>query len=254
MAHRLYRRLIAAAAVLAFLPALALAAESDGPALYAEHCAVCHMADGGGVPFMQPALKGAKILGGDGKAVIGRILLGSDSPLPSSGDYANLMPRFESLPDGDIVALANFVRQKFGQQTESLGAADVVAVRDTINGARERDTAVLKARVSQGATLFARNCEMCHFSTAAMENPLPSLPPDVVTGDKARLITRILVGSESTMDVVGFESQGMPAFDRKLDDGAIAALATFLRQRFRAGDVDVAPALVADIRKKQAQP
>lgn len=240
MAHRLYRR-IAAAFILALTPGAA--AFADGAALYRENCEVCHMADGGGVPHMQPALAGSAIATGDAKAVIARVLLGSDADVPGSGD-ANLMPGFARLGDPDIAAVISHIRANFGNRAEAVSAEQVANARSELMAAGSGE----RQEWAAGATLFARNCEVCHFATGQADDALPSISGEIVRDAPRRLIERILVGSESTMEVMGFESQGMPAFDLRFSDAEIAALVTFLRARFGAADTAVTAADVARVR------
>lgn len=242
MAHRLYWRLAAAASFVALTPGAALPA--DGAALYRENCAVCHMADGGGVPHMQPPLAGSAIANGDAGAVIARVLLGSDADVPGSGRYANMMPGFAHLGDDDIAAVITHVRASFGNRAAAVGAEQVAATRSGLMAAGPGEGQEWAA----GATLFARNCEVCHFASGHGDDALPAISGEVVRAAPRRLIERILVGSDSTMDVMSFESQGMPAFDRRFSDAEIAALVIFLRARFGAPDIAVTAADAAQIR------
>lgn len=243
MAHRLYRR-IAGALILALTPGAAAAA--DGAALYRENCALCHMADGSGVPHMQPPLAGSAITTGEAGAVIAKVLLGSDADVPGSGGYANLMPGFAHLSDRDIAAVISHIRAGFGNRADAVSTRQVATARGKLivdgSGAGERQ------EWAEGATLFARNCGVCHFATGHGDEALPSISGELVRDEPRRLIERILVGSDSTMDVIGFESQGMPAFDRRFSDAEIAALVTFLRRRFGAADTAVTAADAARVR------
>lgn len=241
MAHRLYRR-IAGALILALTPGAAAAA--DGAALYRENCAVCHMADGGGVPHMQPPLENSAIATGDARTVIAKVLLGSDADVPGSGGYANLMPGFAHLGDRDIAAVITHIRANFGNRAKAISAEQVANARGELMAAGPAK----RQEWAEGATLFARNCEVCHFATGHGDDALPSISGELVRDAPRRLIERILVGSESTMDVIGFEAQGMPAFDRRFPDADIAALVTFLRVRFGAADAAVTATDVARVR------
>ncbi len=242
MAHRLYRRIAASALILALTPGAA--AFADGAALYRENCAVCHMADGGGVPHMQPPLEGSAIITGEAGALIARVLLGSDADVPGAGGYANLMPGFAHLGDHDIAALITHIRANFGNRAAAVSAEQVANARGELMAARSGE----RQEWAEGATLFARNCEVCHFATGHGDDALPSISGEVVRDAPRRLIERILVGSDSTMDVIGFESQGMPAFDLRFSDAEIAALVTFLRARFGAADAVVTADHVAPVR------
>jgi len=100
----------------------------DGAALYAEHCAVCHMPTGDGVPFMQPALFDAPRANAKPGGVIDMILWGSKAVPPGTSEYDNQMPGFEFLSDTDIAALASYVRTHFDNTGGPVGA-ELVAQR-----------------------------------------------------------------------------------------------------------------------------
>lgn len=94
--------------------AKAAAAAIDGKTVYAEHCAVCHMADGRGVPNMQPSLVGSPYLAGDEQRLVnvirgGSAVLAADRPNP----VANDMPPFGYLSPEEIDALVRYLNSEF---------------------------------------------------------------------------------------------------------------------------------------------
>jgi glucose/arabinose dehydrogenase/cytochrome c5 len=116
----------AAAAQAAATPA----ADSPGAQLYKQTCAVCHMAEGSGVPNMQPNLKTSKTLTGDPTLLIKLMLLGPAQVLPANRvKYSNAMPSFESLSDQEIADVLNYCRKAFANKTSAITAAQVAAQR-----------------------------------------------------------------------------------------------------------------------------
>jgi glucose/arabinose dehydrogenase/cytochrome c5 len=103
---------------------------SPGAKLYKQACAVCHMADGSGVPNMQPSLTGSTITAGPPKTLIDLVLLGPAKVLPAKRPkYASAMPAFDTLSDEEIAAVVSYVRQTFGKQAAPVTAAQVKALR-----------------------------------------------------------------------------------------------------------------------------
>jgi len=85
-----------------------------GRALYVRHCITCHMPDGSGVPSLQPALLGNKIVRDEPAALIRAVLHG---PAPSH----TFAP---ALSDAETADLLTCVRQAFG------GGASAVKTKD----------------------------------------------------------------------------------------------------------------------------
>ncbi len=110
-------------------------AEATGPgaALYAETCATCHMADGSGVPDMQPPIRDSPILRGDPQTLIRLILEGPEAVLPKDRPAAqNQMPAFPDFTDAELAALVNHLRHMFGGEVGSgppVTRSDVAAAR-----------------------------------------------------------------------------------------------------------------------------
>jgi len=106
------------------------AADSPGAKLYALACATCHMPDGSGVPGLQPALMGSKVVAGPAATVIKVLLLGPEKALPAhKSTSANQMPAFDSLSDDEISAIVTYVRKTFGKGASAVTPAQVKAQR-----------------------------------------------------------------------------------------------------------------------------
>jgi glucose/arabinose dehydrogenase/cytochrome c2 len=111
-------------------PATAAADTSEGSKMYQMACATCHMPDGSGVPGMQPALAGSKVVAGPPATVIKVLLLGPDKALPPHKAMGgNQMPAFDSLSDEDIANVLTYVRKTFGKGATAITPAQVKAQR-----------------------------------------------------------------------------------------------------------------------------
>ncbi|MGH8017567.1 MAG: c-type cytochrome [Opitutaceae bacterium] len=86
----------------------------SGEAVYMEHCATCHMADGHGVPDMQPGLVGSPIVSGDPAMLIAVIRSGSAALRGQPNAFQNEMPPFGLLSEEEVRAVADYIRERFG--------------------------------------------------------------------------------------------------------------------------------------------
>ena len=86
----------------------------DGAALFADNCATCHMADGYGVPYLQPPIKGSAWLANpDPQLLLTLILRGSAVLGEGAAAYENDMAPQAHLTDAEIAALATYARSQF---------------------------------------------------------------------------------------------------------------------------------------------
>src|SRR4030095_8926048 len=86
------------------------ASQEPGATTYLALCATCHMADGSGVPNMQPALRGSGVLASDATTLIRLVLFGPDKVLPASRPrYENPMPELQGmLSDQQVAEVLNY--------------------------------------------------------------------------------------------------------------------------------------------------
>jgi mono/diheme cytochrome c family protein len=106
---------------------------SLGQQLYGRHCLSCHQADGGGVPNMQPAIKGGSWVQGDARALALFVMTGGfDSAARKDSDVGNVMPPFRQLPDVELAQILTFIRAKFGNGASPVGAAQVTDARTSL--------------------------------------------------------------------------------------------------------------------------
>jgi glucose/arabinose dehydrogenase/cytochrome c5 len=123
----------AAARATASAPAATKAAASatgPGAAVYKQTCAVCHMADGRGVPNMQPDLTRSAVVKGSPHTFIDLILRGPATVLPANRKkYTNAMPELSALSDAEVAAVVTYVRRQFGGPAAPISPSRVAAVR-----------------------------------------------------------------------------------------------------------------------------
>lgn len=112
------------------LPSEALAKE--GEQLFSQNCATCHMADGGGVPYLQPSIQGSAWLSNpDPQLLLTLILRGSGVLGEAAQAYENDMAPHTFLTDAEIAALATHARRRFAVPpvTEPVTPAQVAVAR-----------------------------------------------------------------------------------------------------------------------------
>jgi len=104
-----------------------------GQKLYGRHCLSCHQADGGGVPNMQPAIKGGTWVQGDARALSLFVMTGGfDSASRKDSDVGNVMPPFRQLPDAELAQILTFIRAKFGNGASPVSEAQVAEARTSL--------------------------------------------------------------------------------------------------------------------------
>lgn len=90
------------------------------------------MANGSGVPYLQPSIRGsAWISNEDPQLLLSLILRGSAVLGQAAQAYENDMPPFEHLSDAELAALATRVRERFGTPppAKAVTAADAALAR-----------------------------------------------------------------------------------------------------------------------------
>lgn len=89
-------------------------AARSGEQIYEQYCAVCHMADGSGVPNFQPPLVNNAIVSGDPARLEAVIRAGSAALADRESEYDAEMPPFGNLTDAEVKAVVAYVRERFG--------------------------------------------------------------------------------------------------------------------------------------------
>ena len=107
--------------------------EDRGRLVYQQVCLTCHMADGGGVPNMNPPLIKSSWVMGDKKRLINIVLKGLTENASISGHhYSNQMPAQSILSDQQIAGVLTYVRSNFGNKASAVTPGEVGAQRKTI--------------------------------------------------------------------------------------------------------------------------
>jgi len=103
---------------------------SAGKTVYTNTCLPCHMADGGGVPKMNPPLITTPFVLGDKSKLIGIVLNGFSEDIEINGErYSNIMPPQIQLTDAQVADVLTYVRNSFGNKVSAVTVAEVKAVR-----------------------------------------------------------------------------------------------------------------------------
>ncbi len=98
------------------------------------YCASCHMADGSGVPRMNPPLIKTKYVLGEKNQLIHIVLNGLNKPIEIDGeDYENPMASHSFLSDVQIADVLTFVRNNFGNKASVILPKDIKEQRQKVN-------------------------------------------------------------------------------------------------------------------------
>ncbi len=128
------RSALLGSAALAVAPALGAV---NGEALFRQHCAACHQADGSGVPGLAPPLANAlakHLASPRATEYLTRVVVGGlAGPITFSGQaFVGAMPGLPQLSDEEIGAALNYVvRGLNGAAEDRISAADVAAARQS---------------------------------------------------------------------------------------------------------------------------
>ena len=95
---------------------------SSGLSIYQRECLACHMADGRGVPGINPGLIESPWIVGNSEVLIGYLLTGGFGP-------AVLMARFDFLTDAEMADVLSYCRAVFGRGASAVSAQEVAKVR-----------------------------------------------------------------------------------------------------------------------------
>jgi mono/diheme cytochrome c family protein len=103
-----------------------------GKKVYDTNCMGCHMANGKGVPRMNPPLVNSPYVMGHAPSLIELILKGSEFFGKADRDYNNLMASFSALTDEQIAGLTTYIRNTYAKTGDEISAEDVKKVREKI--------------------------------------------------------------------------------------------------------------------------
>ncbi|WP_229655494.1 c-type cytochrome [Pedobacter puniceum] len=103
---------------------------NNGKVVYTQYCAVCHQADGLGVPGLNPPLSKTVYVLGDQTRLINIVLKGLSEGVEIDGEtYSNVMPAMAFLTDQQVADVLTYVRNSFQNKASAITAAQVKAVR-----------------------------------------------------------------------------------------------------------------------------
>lgn len=103
---------------------------ANGKKIYQQYCLTCHMADGAGVPNMNPPLVKTPHILGDKTRLIKVILNGLSTGEEIDGEtYTNVMPPHNFLKDQEVADVLSYVRNSFGNKAAGVTAAEVKTIR-----------------------------------------------------------------------------------------------------------------------------
>ena len=105
-----------------------------GAAIYFDNCSACHVSDGKGVPrFFAPLAGSGKANNADATTVV-RVILEGARAVPTKAHPSPLtMPAFGwKLTDGQVAAVATYVRASWGNRGSPVSAAEVAALRERL--------------------------------------------------------------------------------------------------------------------------
>ena len=116
--------------------------------------------------------------------------------------------------------------------------------------AARRPQAGTPPQAKSGETLFRNYCAGCHIDNIGERSENPPLEGSSwVTGPETRLIKIVLHGVRGRIEVNGQTyNQEMPSFGPVLSDADVAAILSFVRQKFGGLDSPVTPDAVSAIR------
>jgi mono/diheme cytochrome c family protein len=116
----------------------AVQAQPTGAALYAQHCAACHQADGTGTVGLAPAIKGEqwRKLGAERAYLATVLVYGMSGPIKVAGQtFVGSMPGLgASLDDASLALIATHVRSLQGAAEAAPYTADEIRAARAAGG------------------------------------------------------------------------------------------------------------------------
>lgn len=132
------------------------AAMTEGEAIFGQHCAICHSAEGNAIVDSFPALRGNENLS-DAEYVITNLHSG-----------VVVMPPFPTLDDVQVAAVATYVRNSWGNAYGGVTPDEVAAVRATLDPqlavSSIWDGVYTAEQAARGKEIFTSPCGVCHGS------------------------------------------------------------------------------------------
>lgn len=105
-----------------------------GKRVYLQTCAVCHQAEGEGLPNVFPPLAKADFLMADKLRNINIVLRGLSGPITVNGQkFDGIMPPQPTLSDEQVANVLTFVRNSWGNEGEAVSSSEVKHIREERN-------------------------------------------------------------------------------------------------------------------------
>jgi nitrite reductase (NO-forming) len=105
-----------------------------GKRVYLQNCAMCHQADGKGLPNVFPPLAQSDYLMADKTRSVGVVLHGLSGPITVNGQrYDGVMPPQVTLNDEQIAHVLTFIRNTWGNTGDAVTIEEVKAIREDRN-------------------------------------------------------------------------------------------------------------------------
>jgi nitrite reductase (NO-forming) len=102
-----------------------------GKRVYLQNCAMCHQADGKGLPNVFPPLAQSDFLMADKTRSVGVVLHGLSGPITVNGQrYDGVMPPQVTLNDEQIAHVLTFIRNTWGNTGDAVTVEEVKAIRE----------------------------------------------------------------------------------------------------------------------------
>ena len=105
---------------------------TEGETVYRGACIACHEIDGSGAPRIYPPLPGnSNLQSADASSTLRVILDGADSVTTARAPNAGSMPAYrDKLTDPAIAAVANYIRNSWGNAAPAVDADQVARARE----------------------------------------------------------------------------------------------------------------------------
>ncbi len=232
----------AAAPVPGAVTARLLVLQEQGPAVYAERCALCHQPDGTGIPGIFPALAG-NARSADPAYVDDVIRNGLTGPIEIDGvPYEAAMPTVD-LSDEERAAVVDYV---VSLATSAPGTdVDTTESAGPVPGA---DTGPLPALQEQGTAVYGQRCASCHQPDGAgIPGVFPPLAGNARSADPAYVDDVIRNGLSGPIEIDGVPYDAvMSAIDLSDEDrAAVVHYVVSLAAPAPGTDVDTTESAVA---------
>ncbi|MCI0748607.1 MAG: cytochrome c [Verrucomicrobia subdivision 3 bacterium] len=106
---------------------------AEGVKFYGQYCAICHQANGMGIPGQFPPLAGSDWVLEEGPNRVIRLMLnGIQGPITVNGQpFNNAMPPWRDImDDAKVAAVATYIRSTWGNKVPPVKPEEVKAIRD----------------------------------------------------------------------------------------------------------------------------